>query len=61
MKQKKGALLLSADFQKAFDCLEWKCVEYCLHRFNFGPSLIKWIKCFYTDITTRISNNGWTF
>ena len=57
---KKGALLLSADFQKAFDCLEWKFVEYCLHRFNFGPSLIKWIKCFYTDITTRISNNGWT-
>ena len=43
---KKGELLLSADFQKAFDCLEWKFVEYC--------------RIFYTDITTRISNNGWT-
>lgn len=59
-KNNEAALLLSADFQKAFDCLEWKFIEYCLHRSNFGPSLIKWIKCFHTDITTRVSNNGWT-
>ncbi len=55
----ESALLLSADFEKAFDCLEWKFVEYCLHKFNFGRSLIQWIKLFYTEITTRVSNNGW--
>ena len=56
----QAALLLSADFEKAFDCLEWKFVEYCLNKFNFGYSLIKWVKLFHTDITTTVSNNGWT-
>lgn len=56
----QAALLLSADFEKAFDCLEWKFVEYCLNKFNFGHSLIKWVKLFHTDITTKVSNNGWT-
>jgi len=55
----EAALLLSVDFEKAFDCLEWKFVEYCLCKFNFGRSLIQWIKLFYTDIITRVSNNGW--
>ena len=53
------ALLLSADFQKAFDSLEWDFVDCCLQIFNFGPSLRKWVKIFYTNITTRVSNNGW--
>ena len=55
----EAAILLSADFEKAFDCLEWDFIEYCLNQFNFGQSLKKWIKVFYTGIITRISNNGW--
>ena len=53
------ALLLSADFQKAFDSLEWDFVDCCLQLFNFGPSLRKWAKILNTNITTRVSNNGW--
>jgi exonuclease III len=53
------ALLLSADFEKAFDCLKWSFIDYCLAHFNFGLSIRKWIKIFYTGITTRVSNNGW--
>ena len=53
------ALLISADFQKAFDSLEWDFIVYCLNLFNFGPSIIKWIKVFHTNTTTRVSNNGW--
>ena len=54
-----SALLLNADFEKAFDSLEWQFIEYCVMKFNFGPSITKWLKLFYADITTRISNNGW--
>ena len=34
------ALLISADFQKAFDSLEWDFIAYCLNLFNVGPSII---------------------
>ena len=53
------ALLLSADFQKAFDSLEWDFVDCCLQLLNLGPSLRKWANIFYTNITTRVGNNGW--
>ena len=51
--------LISVDFEKVFDYLEWKFIEYCLKRFNFGPCIRKWITVFYTNTTTRILNNGW--
>ena len=51
------ALLLSADFQKAFDSLKWDFVDCCLQLFNFGPSLSKCAKILYTNIATRVSNN----
>ena len=31
-----------------------------LNYYNFGDSLISWIKLFYTDISSSIQNNGWT-
>ena len=48
----EAGLLLSADFEKAFDCLEWDFVEYCLKQINFGPSLVKWVNVFYKDVIT---------
>ena len=58
-ENKMLALLLSAGFQKAFDSLEWDCVDCCLQLFNCGPSLRKWANISDTNITTRVSNNGW--
>ena len=53
-------LLLFVDFEKAFDSVEWSFIEKTLKYYNFGPSLITWIKLFYTDISSCIQNNGWT-
>ena len=53
-------LLLFLDFEKAFDTLEWAFIHKTLRYFNFGPSLIKWIKVFYCNIESCILNNGWT-
>ena len=40
--------------------VEWTFVEKTLKYYNFGTSLISWIKLFYTDISSSIQNNGWT-
>ena len=51
-------LLLLVDFEKAFDSLEWSFIERALNFFNFGESLRKWVKVFYTDIMSTILYNG---
>ena len=27
--------------------------------FNFGPSMIRWVKLFYSNIRSSVQNNGW--
>ena len=39
-------LLLSIDFQQAFDSDSWKFISKTLDFFNFGPSFKKWINIF---------------
>ena len=58
--EKLSGLLLFIDFEKTFDALEWTFVEKTLKYYNFGNSLISWIKLFYTDISSSVQNNGWT-
>ena len=59
IKQIPG-LLLFIDFEKAFDSLEWSFIEKTLNYYNFGSSLVAWIRLFYTDISSCVQNNGWT-
>ena len=33
-------MVLSVDFEKAFDTVSWKFIEKALNYFNFGPSII---------------------
>ena len=58
--EKIPGFLLFIDFEKAFDTLEWSFIEKTLKYYNFGDSLILWIKLFYTDISSSIQNNGWS-
>ena len=51
-------ILISVDFKKAFDFLEWSCIQSALEKFNFGDSLRKWIEIFYMDIESAALNNG---
>ena len=53
-------LLLFIDFEKAFDTIEWSFIEKTLKYFNFGTSLVTWIKLFHTDISSCVQNNGWS-
>ena len=31
----------------------------CLKCFNFGPDNIKWVKCFYNDVKSSVTNSGY--
>ena len=56
--QKIPGILLSLDFQKAFDTLEWSFIQHTLNLFNFGNSIKKWISAFYTNSESSVLNNG---
>ena len=51
-------ILIFIDFKKAFDTVEWLYLFDCLKAFNFGPNLINWIKTFYRNIESCITNDG---
>ena len=51
-------LMVTTDFEKAFDSLSWNFLFKSLEKFNFGESFIKWIRLFHTNISSCIMNNG---
>ena len=53
-----AALLISVDFEKCFDKIEWKAVFGALKFFNFGEKFTNWIKLLYTNIQSCVINNG---
>ena len=56
---KTPGILLSVDFEKAFDSIRWDYILSSLKAFNFGPNFIGYIKTLYNDISTAIINNGY--
>ena len=50
-------LFMMVDYEKAYDCLEWNFILKSLERYKFGPMLIRWIKTFYTNIESCVTNN----
>ena len=52
-----GALLF-LDFEKAFDCLDWKFLNNALLFFNFGNDFCTWIRILYCNMSTCVLNNG---
>ena len=53
------AILVSVDFEKAFDKLDWSFIHKCLENYNFPPFIRQWVKILYTDIVSCVTNNGW--
>ena len=57
-EQNIPGILLFIDFEKAFDSLDSNFMLKCLNVFGFGPSLIRWIETFYTNISSCVLKNG---
>ena len=58
-KQNRSGLVLTIDFEKAFDSLNWDFLIEVLKYYNFGSSFIKWVQLMYTLPTAHIKNNGY--
>ena len=56
--QELPGLILSIDFEKAFNTVSWKFIMKVLKYFNFGPSFIKWINFFQNGSESCIIQNG---
>jgi hypothetical protein len=54
------AIISCIDFEKASDSLEWSFIFKTLETFNFGPSIIQWIKTLHSNPESCVMNNGWT-
>lgn len=53
-KQKIAAVVISIDYEIAYDCVEWKYMHKVLEYFNFGPQIRKWISILYADTSSCI-------
>ena len=53
-------VILSLGKEKAFDRVDWPFLQSTLFRLGFGPSFIKWVALFYSEIRSSIIINGYT-
>ena len=51
-------VLVSVDFRKAFDSIEWKFILKDLRKYNFGPGLINWINIIYSILVVVYTTMG---
>ena len=58
-KFQASGILLSLDFEKAFDTINWEFMYKCLKQFNFGNNFINRIKILYCDPKIVVKNNGY--
>jgi len=52
------AMIVSIDFQKAFDSMEWEFVYKAMEYYGFPKKFIQWIKIMYININSCVVNNG---
>ena len=58
-KEKIKGLLISVDFEKAFDKVEYKAVYKALSWFGYGQNMIKMIMVLFEEFRMQTSNNGY--
>ncbi len=51
-------IILSIDFEKAFDTINWKFIDSALRAFNFGENFCNVIKTLYNNISSCVTNGG---
>ena len=53
-----SAFVLSVDFQKCFDRIEFDAVIGAMEFFNCGKLITKWTRILYSGFTAVVQNNG---
>ena len=58
-EENKPGLEFFSNFKKAFESIDHTYIIYCLKHFNFGEDFMKWVKLFYNDSKSCVTNNGY--
>ncbi len=56
--ENKPGIILSIDFEKVFDSVNWHFLTKTLTNFKFGSKFISYIKTVYNNIESILINNG---
>ena len=59
-KENTPGIIMNMDYSSAFDSIEHMFLFQALRAFNFGDSLIKWVRLLYDRPELTILNNGYT-
>ena len=57
-EQNQDGLIMLADFEKAFDSVEWPYLKKLLEKYNFGENIINWFWTLYSDQESCVINSG---
>ena len=57
-QRKLNKLLISIDFEKAFDKVDYEALSGALKYLNFGPNMINWTEILFKDFQLATINNG---
>ncbi len=55
---RNNIILLSMDFEKEFNSLNWNFLFAALKHVNFGDKIIQYLKILYNNIESTVINNG---
>ena len=58
-KNKMEAFILSLDFMKCFDYIDFSAITGAMNYFNFGQYIIEWTKILYTGFKAMVQNNSY--
>ena len=53
-------IMTAIDFEKAFDSINWNFLSKSLESFGFGESFRAWIEMFDNNISSSVTNNGFS-
>ena len=53
-----NGIMTAIDFEKAFDSVNWNFLLKSLESFGFRESFMAWIKTFYKNVSSSVTNNG---
>ena len=56
-----SGILVAIDFEKAYDSVTHDFLFKVSEKFNFGSYFMQWIRTFYTDISSYVMNNGFSY
>ena len=51
-------IILTCDYMKCFDMVEWTAIENSMEFFGFSKMLRKWVKILYQGFSLQVQNNG---